>query len=106
MKMIMLYIIKKNSEIISKDTTILIINNKTTEEGNIVIEKKATNLTKEEVINNISAIMSDKQIGKTYEIKGDDFTIIIKPTDSPRLPNTTHVEFDACEQIIRKEYNI
>ena len=72
----------------------------------IVIEKKETNLTKEEVINNISAIMSDKEIGKTYEIKGDDFTIIIKPTNSPRLPNTTHVEFDVCEQIIRKEYNI
>ena len=50
--------------------------------------------------------MSDKQIGKTYEIKGDDFTIIIKPTNSPRLPNTTHVEFNACEQRIRKEYNI
>ena len=72
----------------------------------IIIEKKATNLTKEEVINNISEIMSDKEIGKTYEIKGDDFTIIIKPTNSPRLPNTTHVEFDACEKIIRKEYNI
>jgi len=99
-------IIIKTSEIISKVTNNLIINNNTEKESIIIIEKKTTNLTKEEIINNISEIMSDKEIGKTYEINGDDFTIIIKPTNSPRLPNTTHVEFDACEQRIRKEYNI
>jgi hypothetical protein len=30
--------------------------------------------------------MSNKEIGKNYEIKGEDFTIIIKPTNSPPLP--------------------
>ena len=32
--------------------------------------------------------------------------MIIKPTNSTPLPNTTHVEFDECEKIIRKKYNI
>ena len=50
--------------------------------------------------------MADKEIGKNYEIKGNDFTLIIKPTNTPPLPNTTHVEFNECEQMLRKEYNI
>ena len=72
----------------------------------IHIEKETTKKTKEEIIDNIVNLMSDKQIGVNYEIKGEDFTIIIKPTNSPPLPNTTHVDFNECEKIIRKEYNI
>ena len=76
------------------------------EEIIIIVEKETTNKTKEELINNINDLMKDKEIGKNYEIKGEDFTLIIKPTNTPPLPNTTHVEFDECEQIIRKVYNI
>ena len=68
--------------------------------------KEVTTKTKEEIFNNIENILTDKQIGINYEIKGEDFTIIIKPTNSTPLPNTTHVEFDECEKIIRKENNI
>ena len=32
--------------------------------------------------------------------------MIIKPTNSTPLPNMTYIEFDGCEQIIRKSYNI
>ena len=54
----------------------------------------------------MNSILKNKEIGVNYEIKGEDFTIIIKPTNSTPLPNTTHIEFDECEQIIRKKYNI
>ena len=76
------------------------------EETIIIVKKVTTNKTKEELINNINDLMKDKEIGKNYEIKGEDFTLIIKPTNTPPLPNTTHVEFDECEKIIRKVYNI
>ena len=81
------------------DIIIIIITNNT-------YKKEVTNKTKEEIINDIDNVIKDKQIGVNYEIKGEDFTIIIKPTNSTPLPNTTHVEFDECEQIIRQKYNI
>ena len=68
--------------------------------------KEITTKTKEEIFNNIKNVLTDKQVGVNYEIKGEDFTIIIKPTNSTPLPNTTHVDFNDCEKIIRKEYNI
>jgi hypothetical protein len=73
---------------------------------NIIYKKEVTNKTKEEIFSDINNVLKDRKIGVNYEIKGEDFTIIIKPTNSTPLPNTTHVEFDECEQIIRKEYNI
>jgi len=99
-----------NSTFLIQETTIMdykeIININTSYVVEIEIKKEITNKTKEEIINNIEDLMADKEIGKNYEIKGDDFKLIIKPTNSPPLPNTTHVEFDECEKILRKEYNI
>ena len=68
--------------------------------------KEETEKSKEEIFNNITNFLGERQIGIIYEIKGDNFSIILKPTNSTPLPNTTHVEFDECEQRIRKEYNI
>ena len=73
---------------------------------NITYIFENTTKSKEEVFNNISNILEDKKVGVTYEIKGDNFSIIIKPTNSTPLPNTTYVEFDECEKEIRIKYNI
>jgi len=89
------------TNIIKEETT-----NKIIEEGMINIEKEETNKTLDDIITNITDIMKDKEIVVNYEIKGDNFTIVIKPTNLPPLPNTTHVDFDDCEKILRKEYNI
>ena len=75
-------------------------------EGEIIIERTTINQTKEEFLNDIDTAIQNIEIGKNYEIKGNDFTITIKPTNTPPLPNTTHVEFDECEQILRATYNI
>ena len=89
------------TDMLKEGTTYKII-----EEGIINIEKEETNKTLDDIITNITDIMKDKELGVNYEIKGDNFTIVIKPTNSPPLPNTTHVDFDDCEKILRKEYNI
>ena len=74
--------------------------------SNSSFKKEVINKTKEEIFNDLDDVLKDKEIGVNYEIKGEDFTMIIKPTNSTPLPNTTHVEFDECEKIIRKKYNI
>ena len=68
--------------------------------------KEVIRKSKEEIFSNISNILEDRKIGVYYEIKGEDFSIVIKPTNSTPLPNTTHVIFDECEQRIRYIYNI
>jgi len=70
------------------------------------IKIEETKKSKEEVINNITDIIKDKEIGKNYIIKGEDFTIIIKPTNSTNPENSTYIEFDQCEKILREKYNI
>ena len=60
--------------------------------------------SKEEILK--SNILADKKVGVTYEIIGEDYTLIIKPTNSNDLPDRTHVEFDECEQILRDKCNI
>ena len=72
----------------------------------IIIKEETINKTMDDLLKNITEVLSNVEIGKNYEIKGDDFTIIIKPTNSPPLPNKTHVEFNECEQILRTVNNI
>ena len=69
-------------------------------------EEKTNKSLEDFLSTNIEEIMEGKEIGKNYEIIGDTFSVIIKPTNSPRLPNKTHVEFDECEEILRGKYNL
>ena len=65
-----------------------------------------SNQTKEQIIENIEEIISDKEIGKDYEIKGEDYNIIIKPTNSSSFENSTKVDFEECEKALREKYDI
>ena len=72
-----------------------------------IIKEESTNKTLDDFLRtNISEIMEGKDFSKNYEIKGDTFTVTIKPTNFPRLPNKTYVEFDECEKQLRGIYNI
>ena len=64
------------------------------------------NISKNEVIDNISNILNKTEIGENYEINGKDFNLIIKPTNSTSSKNSTHVNFQNCEDILRSHYNI
>ena len=55
---------------------------------------------------NITDILKDKEAGKTYKIKGEDYEIIIKPANSTREPNATYINFTECESLLRNHYNI
>ena len=73
-------------------------------ENNIIRNK--TDVKKDEIIDKIDEIMDSIEIGKNYEITGEDYTLTIKPTNISSLETSTHVDFTKCEEIIRKHYNI
>ena len=73
---------------------------------NISNELPNVSIKKDKLLSNITDILKDKEPGKTYKIKGDDYTIIIKPANSTREPNSTYINFTECESILRYHYNI
>ena len=70
------------------------------------IIQKNLEVNKEEFIENLKEIIEEIEIGTNYEMKGEDFNLIIKPTNSTYLDNTTHVNFSKCEEILRQKLNI
>ena len=73
-------------------------------ENNVI--KNKTDINKDEIIDIIDEIIDSIEIGKNYEIIGEDYTLTIKPTNISSLDTSTHVDFTKCEEIIRKHYNI
>ena len=65
-----------------------------------------TKLKKDEILSNIPDILKDKEPGQTYKIKGENYIIIIKPSNSTMELNSTNIIFTECESILRKYYNI
>ena len=70
------------------------------------IEKIIIEESVEEIINNVTEFIKDKEIGKNYKIEGEGFSLIIKPTNSTAFENSTRVDFEKCEQLLREKYNI
>ena len=70
-------------------------------------EKTEMNITKDKLLDEISKILKEIDIEKTYKIKGEDFTLLIYPiTNSSLLNSTTHVDFSQCEDILRNSKNL
>ena len=63
-------------------------------------------INKEEIQDNLKDILDVVDVGNNYQIRGNDFSLKIKPTNSTIFDNSTHVEFNECEKILRNHYNI
>ena len=74
--------------------------------GDIEIIRRELKESKEDFVNNIDDIISSIDINKNYEMKGDDYTVMIRPTNSSPILSSTHVDFEPCEKILRDHYNI
>ena len=87
-------------------------NNKSEETHNIYYyyfldkEKIYLDKNKDEIIGELDIIMDSINIGKYYEIIGNDFVMVIKPTNISSPLSSTHANFNSCENTIRNEYNI
>ena len=68
----------------------------------VIIQKKSTQ-TKEEIINNLDNIMEGYDIGKIYEIFGNDYNIKISPINIKDHDDiSTYIDFSNCEKILRE----
>ena len=70
------------------------------------IMKAKINVTKEELDDHLDDIIDQVDIGKRYEINGDDYNLLISPVNAIDTFNSSYVEFSICEQILRKKCNI
>ena len=69
---------------------------------NNIIQKNSEK-SKEEIINNLDKGINDFDIGKVYEIFGDDYNIKISPINSKQYENiSTYIDFSNCEKLIRQ----
>ena len=69
------------------------------------INKINLNITKENLVENLTYILDNIKRDKIYEISSEDFTLKIKPSNES-IPDSTNVDFLPCEKILRGYYNI
>ena len=69
-------------------------------------QKTELNITKEELMENLTKVITLIEVGKSYEYTGEDFNLVIKPTNASFLESETHVNFTQCENTLRKTFNI
>ena len=74
-------------------------------EEEIIITEKI-NITKENLIDEIPFIIKNVEVGKIYNKIGEDYNILIYPTNSTFLSSITHVNFSECETLLRNHYEI
>ena len=106
------------SDYTSSESSILIWNQSPSQEASVTSgfnysfineslpnKNKINSNIKEFLNNNITQLLNKIEIGKIYDIKGEDFNLIIKPTNF-YYENSTQINFSQCENILRKELNI
>jgi hypothetical protein len=76
------------------------LNNLPNEEMQIEPRQK----TVEEIIKEFDDILSDKEPNKTYIIKEENYTIIIKPIDEKVEESTINIDFSECKEKLKQKY--
>jgi hypothetical protein len=69
-------------------------------DGDIIRGK--INKTKEELGDNLKKILEIIEIGKKYEINGNDYNMTTTPINESNTAKSTYVDFTLCEEILRK----
>ena len=73
----------------------------------IIIIQKNSNKAKEEIIVNMGDIIDECDLGKIYEIFGNDYEIKISPINIKKYKNiSTYIDFLSCEEKLRNYYHI
>ena len=93
-----------DTTIYSNINTIIVIQetqNEIKTNSNIFIEK--TSKKREEIITNLDSLMKDKDPNRAYIIKGNDFSVIIKPINEIVEESSVNIDFSECEKILKEE---
>ena len=88
-------------------TEIISTNNEVNYNNNKNIIQERSDKTKEEIIENLDKAMENYDIGKIYEIFGNDYNIKISPINTHIYENiSTFINFTNCENILKRENKI
>ena len=80
-----------------------LINEESKNNNNYIIIHSNSNKTKEEIIDNLDTVMEEYDIGKIYEIIGDDYNVKISPINVKEHDTiATYIDFANCEKILRE----
>ena len=79
------------------------IKNYSNEENN---ENENIEISPEYILNNKNDIIKQINIGENHELETKDFKLSIRPTNSTPPKNSTYIEFEECEQLLRRINNI
>ena len=60
----------------------------------------------EDFLTKLNEILIDKQPGVVYNIKKDNYSILIRPSNSSIEPNITYINFSECESVLRDYHKI
>jgi len=89
---------------LSSDKNIQKNNNKNQD---ITVIKKRTTKAKEELTNNLDKLIKDVEIGKVYEIEGEEYEVKINPMNFKEYEgSSTYINFLECENSLRRENNL
>ena len=106
---------KDEEEEISEEEKTQIIENIILTKSSILDEKTENkdkyeivelSVSKEDLIENLTGLINSIEIGQRYEYIGEDYNVIIKPSNSTCLESETHINFTQCEKILRNTFNI
>ena len=68
------------------------------------INEEIINKTKDEIINDLNSLITDKDLKETYFINGDNYTVVIKPVDDYIKDSTVNIDFRECSNLLKKQY--
>ena len=60
--------------------------------------------SKKEIINNLDELIRDKDPDKIYLIKGNDYSIIIRPLHERVKESSVRIDFTECEKLLKQQY--
>ena len=63
-------------------------------------------IEKEDIMSQIYSVVEDIKLDQIYKKIGQDYNILIYPTNSSVLTSVTHANFSECENILRNHYHI
>ena len=76
---------------------------KKSEKNNTSIMKETIIKKREEILKELDDLINYKEINKSYIIKGEDFTVIIKPINEYTEESSINIDFSECERALKEK---
>ena len=98
----------KITEITTDSKSILLTDNinsiSTDSQNNDFTSVSTLTKTKDEIFNNLNDLIKDKDPEKTYIMKGNNYTVIIKKVEKYIEESSVNIDFSECLKVLKEKY--